>query len=339
MTGRVVCFGELLLRLSAPAGERLLQSAGLEVCVGGAEANVAVCLAQLGQRADLVSIAPDSALGRAARNEARKHGVNTDQVRFVDDGRMGLYFLTPGAMHHPAEVLYDRRDSAFARAQPDAIDWSPLLDGAAWLHLSGVTPAIGANAAVAALRAAEAATAHGVPLCFDGNYRSKLWADWKGDGPAILRALFGHAALAFAEERDFELILGQRFDGADILSRRRNAARAAFTAFPKLQRIVSTIRTVHAPHDHTLRGLLFTRDGEHQTQDFRLSLIVDRIGGGDAFAGGFLCGLLEGRSDAEALALAMASTCLKHGVAGDFHQVTRAELDDVLAGGGGDVKR
>lgn len=339
MTGRVVCFGELLLRLSAPTGERLLQSAGLEVCVGGAEANVAVCLAQLGHRADLVSIAPDTALGRAARSETRKHGVNTDHVRLAEDGRMGLYFLTPGAMHRPAEVLYDRRDSAFARAPVHAIDWAPLLDGAAWLHLSGVTPALGANAAGAALRAVEAAAAHGVPLCFDGNYRSKLWAGWEGDGPAILRKLFSHASLAFAEERDFELILGARFDGPDALTRRRNAARAAFAAFPKLQRIASTVRTVHAPHDHTLRGLLFTRDGEHQTDNFRLSLIVDRIGGGDAFAAGFLCGLLEGRGDGEALALAMASTCLKHGVAGDFHHVTRAELDELLAGGGGDVKR
>jgi 2-dehydro-3-deoxygluconokinase len=339
MTGRVVCFGELLLRLSAPTGQRLLQSAAFEVCVGGAEANVAVCLAQLGQRADLVSIAPDNALGRAARDEVRRHGVNTDRVHLVDDGRMGLYFLTPGAMQRAADVLYDRRDSAFARARADTIDWAPVLDGADWLHLSGVTPAVGASAAEAALRAAEAATAHGVQLSFDGNYRSKLWAEWKGDGPAILRRLFGHATLVFAEERDFELILGESFVGDDTLSRRRNAARAAFAAFPRLQRIVSTIRTVHAPHDHSLQGVAFTRNDEHLTETFRLSLIVDRIGGGDAFAAGFLCGVQEGRGVGEALALAMASTCLKHGVAGDFNRVTRQELDGVLAGGGGDVKR
>jgi 2-dehydro-3-deoxygluconokinase len=337
---RILCFGELLLRLSAPDGERLLQSAGLKVVVGGAEANVAVCLAQLGRNAAFVSIAPDNALGRAAVSEVRKHGVDIQDVYFASDGRMGLYFLTPGAVLRPSEVLYDRQESAFARAPAKAIDWTSKLSTAGWFHISGVTPAVGANAAAAAVRAVEAATAAGVPVSFDGNYRGKLWAQWRGDGAKILRTLFEHTSLAFADERDIALVLNREFGGDSPLDRRQRAAEAAFDAFPKLQRIASTIRDVHGPDVHTLTGTLLTRDGAvHVTRAFRLSRIVDRIGGGDAFAAGLLCGLVEGREDLPALELAMACASLKHGVFGDFHQVTRAELDDVLAGGGGDVRR
>jgi len=300
---------------------------------------VAVCLAQLGHSTSLVSIVPENALGHAARNEARKYGVDVSGVQMSRSGRMGLYFRTPGAVLRPDEVLYDRQGSSFALASSDAIDWEPLLRGADWFHISGVTPAIGANAATAAIRAVEAAAAAGVPISFDGNYRGKLWADWRGDGPKILRKLFEHTALAFADERDIALVLGQDFGGDTPMERRRRAGEAAFAAFPKLQRIASTIRQVHGPDDHTLTGTLQSRGDAHTTGALRLSRIVDRIGGGDAFAAGLLCGLVEGKQDAAALDLAMACASLKHGVFGDFHQVTRAELDDVLAGGGGDVRR
>lgn len=337
---RILCFGELLLRLSAPAGEKLLQSARLDVVVGGAEANVAACLAQLGHAAAMVSFVPDNALGHAARSELRRHGVDVAGVQVLDAGRIGLYFLAPGAVLRPSEVLYDRQGSTFALATPDAIDWTSHLHGAGWLHLSGVTPAIGANAAAAAVRAAEAATLAGVPVSFDGNYRGKLWALWNGDGPGVLHTLLSHTALAFADERDIALVLKKDFGGDTPMERRRRAAEAAFAAFPQLQRIASTIRDVHGPDDHTLTGTLITRDGAFTTRPFRLSRIVDRIGGGDAFAAGLLCGLCEGKDDRTALELAMACACLKHGVFGDFHQVTRTELDDVLAGGGGgDVRR
>lgn len=336
---RIVCFGELLIRLSAPTGEKLLQTPSLDVVFGGAEANVAVCLAQLGRTAALVSIVPDNALGHAARNEARKFGVDVGGVQTSPSGRMGLYFLTPGAVLRPSEVLYDRHASAFALAQADTIEWSPLLRSASWFHISGVTPAVGPNAAAAAVRAVEAAAEAFVPVSFDGNYRGKLWSQWQGDGPKILRSLFEHTALAFADERDISLVLDKDFGGDTPMERRRRAGEAAFLAFPKLQRIASTIREVHGPDDHTLTGTLLSRDGEYMSRAFRLSRIVDRIGGGDAFAAGLLCGLSEGKEDAAALDLAMACASLKHGVFGDFHQVTRSELDDVLAGGGGDVRR
>ena len=146
MMGRIVCYGEVLVRLSAPAGQMLLQSPGLDVCIGGAEANVAVSLAQFGHRAAMVSALPDNALGHAARNVLRGHGVDTGGVAF-GPGRMGLYFLTPGAVTRPSEIIYDRAGSVFAEADAGLHDWAALLDGADWLHVSGVTPAIGPRAA------------------------------------------------------------------------------------------------------------------------------------------------------------------------------------------------
>lgn len=336
---RIICFGELLLRLSAAGGERLLQSPALDVCVGGAEANVAVCLARLGRRAAMVSIAPDSALGRAARDEVRRHGVDVEGVRLAPNGRMGLYFLTHGAVMRPSEVLYDRRDSAFALAAPQAIDWGPVFADAAWLHVSGVTPAVGANAADAVVRAAKAAVADGVSVSFDGNYRAKMWAEWHGDGRSVLRALFEQASLVFADERDIALVLGRELGGDTPMEKRQRAAVAAFETFPRLQRIASTIRTIHGPDDHTLSGTLFIREKSHTTQAYRLAGIVDRIGGGDAFAAGFLCGLSEGMDDIRALDLAIASACLKHGISGDFNLVNRQDLDVALAGADGDVRR
>src|SRR5258708_11496813 len=198
--GRIVCFGEVLLRLAATPGEMLLQTPTLRVAVGGAEANVAVALARAGVPAALLTILPDNALGAAARDELRRHGVETSRVRFLP-GRMGLYFLTPGAALRPADIVYDRAGSTFALAQPDLIDWEAELDGASRLHLSGVTPALGANAAAAAVRAARAATRLGVPMSFDGNYRAKLWAATDGHAPTLLRALLAEAETAFVDHR------------------------------------------------------------------------------------------------------------------------------------------
>src|SRR5690606_14615759 len=182
MSAHVVCFGELLLRLAAPGRERLLQSARLEVCVGGAEANVGVALARCGHRVSIISTVADNGLGEAVVGELRRHGLDTGGVHRVP-GRMGLYFLAPGAIHRPAEVLYDRAGSAFALAAADAYDWTALLAGADWVHLSGITPALGANTAAAALAAARAARAAGAKVSFDGNFRPSLWQAWNGDAP------------------------------------------------------------------------------------------------------------------------------------------------------------
>ena len=316
---RVVCFGEMLLRLTPPGRDLLLQTPRLETSFGGAETNVAVGLAQLGDDSRIVSVLPDNAIRQAALAELRRWGVNAGGVRTAP-GRMGLYFLTPGAVLRPAEVLYDRTGSAFAGAAPDLIDWTAELEGAAWLHLSGITPAVSLNAAAAALTAVKAARALGVQVSFDGNFRVRVWADRIGDAPAILHKIVAHADLAFIDHRDIGLILGEAFDDPGA------AANAAFKAFPSLTRIASTSRAIRGPEDHDLTGRLLTRDGGHQTETVRLKNIVDRVGAGDAFSAGVLHGLIAGQGEAEALDYGLACCALKHGIVGDFPLITQ---DDV----------
>ncbi len=336
--GRVVCFGELMLRLTAMHSGMLLQERRLDCTFGGAEANVAVSLARLGWPSALATALPSNPIGVTAQDELRRYGVDTDQVHLVD-GRMGLYFLTPGAVLRPSEVLYDRAGSCFAEADPGLIDWDTALKGAGRLHLSGVTPAIGRKAADAALRAVQAASRLGVPVSFDGNYRGKLWALWDGDGPAILNALFAEADVAFADDRDMALVLKRDFTTSDPRERRRRAAHAAFEAYPKLQMITSTFRELSGVGVQALAAVSSRRGGgETLAGPLNLSGVVDRIGGGDAYAAGFLYGLHTGCDDQRTLDLALAAAAFKHSVPGDFNMATPADLD-VLLSGALDVRR
>jgi 2-dehydro-3-deoxygluconokinase len=336
-TGRIVCFGEVLLRLAATPGEMLLQTPTLHVAVGGAEANVAVALARAEAPAALISMLPDNALGAAARDELRRHGVETSGIRFLP-GRMGLYFLTPGAALRPADIVYDRAGSTFALAQPDLIDWEVELNGASRLHLSGVTAALGANAAAAAVRAAQAATRLGVPMSFDGNYRAKLWAGTNGHAPTLLRALLAEAETAFVDHRDIALAL-DRAAFADTPARDIDMAADAFHHFPKLRRIAFTRRITETAERHELTAHLIPREGTPlRTLPRTLTGIVDRIGAGDAFAAGILLGLWRGVPDRQTLDYGWASTCLKHSVMGDAGLATAADLDAFL-GGGVDIRR
>jgi 2-dehydro-3-deoxygluconokinase len=335
---RLICFGEMLVRLTAPAGELLLQTPKLAAHIGGAEANVAICVSRLGGEAAMASVLPDNALGRAARDELRRHGVDTSRLAFTD-GRMGLYFLTPGAVTRPSEIIYDRAGSAFALASPATIDWSAALTGADWLHISGINPAVSESAGQAALAAAKAATAAGVKVSFDGNYRASLWKARGQSGAAILKQLLDHASLAFIDVRDIALVLGAFFEGEGDAQRARAIA-AVFEAFPKLQRIAHTERRAHGVEDHALGAALHVR-GQPTLALPAIALpgIVDRIGGGDAFAGGLLYALIEGMPDADALAFALHAAAWKHGQAGDSSHASADDIRSLMAAGGFDVKR
>jgi 2-dehydro-3-deoxygluconokinase len=342
MSCRIACFGELLLRLSAPGRELLLQTPRFEVHVGGAEANVAVSLARFGHDVRMLGTAPGNALGVAARGELRRHGVDTRGLRAAP-GRMGLYFLAAGAGLRPSEVLYDRAGSAFALAAPETYDWPALLAGASWLHVSGVTPALGDNTACAAIDAVQAAAAAGIAVSFDGNFRPTLWAAWDGDPAALLRPLLAGATLAFADHRDIDVVLGPDPDGdASAPHARRFAAAAAraFAAFPRLQRIACTARTQDSVDHHALGALMATRDGALlRVEDRALPGIVDRIGGGDAFAAGVLHGIASGWDDEASLRFGHAAACLKHSVPGDFNLVGSDDVLALVQGGRLDVKR
>jgi 2-dehydro-3-deoxygluconokinase len=339
---RVVCFGELLLRLAAPGRERLLQTPRLEVCVGGAEANVAVSLARFGHRAAVVGTVADNALGRAAAAELRRQGVETGSLRFAP-GRQGLYFLAPGAGQRAAEVLYDRVGSAFATAPPASYDWPTLLAGADWLHVSGVTPALGPEGVAATLAAMRAARAAGLQVSFDGNFRPSLWAAWDADPAAILREVFAEADLAFAGARDFALLLGVPADAGgdgDPEAAFFAAADHAFAAFPRLQRIAATLRTAGSADAHALGAVQARRGGARgAAAPLAVTGIVDRIGAGDAFAAGILHGALAGLDEDAALRFALAAAVLKHSVPGDFNLVDVAEVEALARGDAVDVRR
>jgi 2-dehydro-3-deoxygluconokinase len=327
---KVVCFGELLLRLTAPGRELLLQSGRLDVHVGGAEANVAVALACLGHEAAMVSRVPDNALGDAAVRHLRRYGVSVDGVS-RGEGRMGLYFLSPGAGMRQASVIYDRAGSSFALACADDFDWKRLLQDAGLLHLSGITPALGDGPAQAALAAAEAARALGIKVSFDGNYRAQLWQRRGGDPQGILCELVGKADVLFGNHRDISLLLGREFSG-DGEARRREAAEAVFAAVPNLQLIASTARHVDDSDRHRIAARVDTRHREFQTDEVALAGIVDRIGTGDAFAAGVLHGLLSGADEEAAACYGLALACLKHGLPGDASLLSQADVDGFLAG-------
>lgn len=330
VSGRIVCFGELLLRLAAPGRELLLQSNRLDIHIGGAEANVAVGLARLGHDVAMVSRVPDNPLGEAALQHLRRYGVDAAGVR-AGAGRMGLYFLSPGAGPRPADIVYDREDSAFARIGPADFDWASLLDGADLLHVSGITPALGDGPAAATLAAIRAARGRGATVSFDGNYRAQLWAKRGGDPRAILTELAAEAHMLFGNHRDISLLLGREFSG-DGEDRRREAAEAAFAAFPNLDLIASTARHVVDADTHRISARIDARDGAAQTAEVAVAGIVDRIGAGDAFAAGILHGL---RSDLDQDGLAgtgLALTCLKHSLPGDASLFGQRDIDAFLAG-------
>ncbi len=332
----VVCFGEMLMRLSPPSGTPLARTDILALAVGGAEANVAIALAGLGQPTRMVTVLPDSAPGRRAVAALSEAGVDTRYIRQAT-GRMGLYFFEPPSGPIGGRVTYDRAGSAFVNARPDAFDFKRALAGAGLLHMSGITPALGPAGVELAMAAVAAAHAAGVPICFDGNYRANLWEAWDCDPRAILTPLVSAATILIGNHRDISLLLDKVFSG-DGPDRRREAAEAAFAAFPKLQMIASTARHVDGAMAQRLAGRIDLRESHWQTEEAIIAPVVDRIGTGDAYAAGVLLRWLEGGSAQDMAKTGLALSAMKHGVAGDTICVTRAELE-AFDPAGADVSR
>lgn len=332
----ITCFGEILLRLSPPDRQMLVQAGSLDMVVGGAEANVASALASLGHKVRFAGVVADNPLGERALAALRGSGTDT---RFVTRaaGRMGLYFLEAGSGPRPSAITYDRSGSAFAEAAPESIDFAGALAEARLLHCGGITPALGPKGVALARAAQGAARAAGVPICFDGNFRAQLWAAWDSDPAAILRELVADATILIGNHRDIALLLGRPFSG-DGEARRREAAEAAFDAFPNLELIASTARHLVTSDHHRIAARVDAREGSHQTDEIDVTGIVDRIGTGDAFAAGVLDGWLEGGDLAVMAQRGLALAALKHTIAGDMCPVSRAMLDGFSAGAG-DVRR
>lgn len=329
-------FGEIMLRLSPPGRELLLQTPKFDVWVAGAEANVVTQLAYLGHDTAIVSALPSNPLGDSALRTLRGHGVDTRHIQHRD-GRMGLYFVTTGAGLRATDVVYDRAHSSFAETPADAWDWDTILQGADRFHLSGITPALGPQGSAAACRAVEAAMRLNIPISFDGNYRARLWEAWDSDPRTVLTTLVGSADVLFGNHRDISLLLGTDFSG-DGADRRREAAQAAFDHFPRLQLIASTARHADDADRNRLSARIDTRDDHVQTEETLITGIVDRIGAGDAFAAGVLHGLRSNLPLADVAATGLALTALKHSLPGDASLFGQADIDAFLAGGF-DVRR
>ncbi|MEL6869130.1 MAG: sugar kinase [Pseudomonadota bacterium] len=334
-TPSVACFGEVLLRIGAPDKEPLMQSPSFRWHVGGAEANVAVGLAKLGVQAHMVSTVAANPLGDAAIGELRRHGVRDNHVKQAD-GRLGLYFYAPGAGQRASSITYDRAHSAFAAASAADYDMEACLDGVDWLHISGVTPAIGANAAEAACSMAEAAAAANIDVSYDFNHRAKMWAAWGGDPASYIKRLVNASTLLFANDHDLGMVLplneSQR-------GRSLNQALLAFEHLPRLQCLTSAFRTAHSVEHHSLKAALVTRAERVEAGPVEMPQIVDRIGGGDAYAAAVIASRLSGHSTQQTVDYGLAASVHKHTLVGDLPNADWASLDAIVGADSMDVQR
>jgi 2-dehydro-3-deoxygluconokinase len=333
MSATVITFGELMLRLGSPGFERLLQSPMLCATFGGGEANVAVSLAQLGVDSRYVTRLPANAIGDAAIRALRAEGVSTEFI--VRGGsRMGIYFTETGASQRASTVLYDRANSAISEIPPDAVDWDRVMNGAAWFHVTGITPALGDKAAAATLASVAAAKRAGARISVDLNYRKKLWT--QANAQKVMRPLMRDVDVVIANEEDLQCVLGIEVDGADVTSGsldvesyRRAAQRVTKDLGPPV--IAITLRESLSASDNGWSAVLWDGKTLHQSQRYSVRL-VDRIGGGDSFAAGLIYGMITGRAHDAALRFAVAASALKQTIPGDFNRVSLAEVD-ALAGG------
>jgi 2-dehydro-3-deoxygluconokinase len=331
----VVTFGEIMLRLSPPGFERLLQSPMLSATFGGGEANVAASLAHFGLESYFVTRVPPHAIGDAVVRCLRGEGIRTDHVLRGGE-RLGIYFAETGASQRASTVIYDRAHSSITGLAPGMIDWPHVLRSAAWLHLTGITPALGGPVADCAAEALDAARTAGVTVSLDLNYRRKLWPEPKAR--AAMRPLASRADVLMANEEDLQTMLGISVKGVDVAGARideqayRDAAqRVSEDVGPRL--VAITLRESRSASRNGWSGVLWDHEARafHRSQRYDVQ-VVDRIGSGDSFAAGLIYGLLDGRGSDGALRFAVAASALKHTIPGDFNRVTVEEVDR-LAGG------
>jgi 2-dehydro-3-deoxygluconokinase len=340
----VVTFGEIMLRLAPPGFERFLQSPRFDATFGGGEANVAVSLAGFGDAVSFVTVLPEkNPLAEAIVRELRGHGVETSKIVY-GNGRVGIYFLETGASQRGSKVVYDRENSAIAIAQPGALDWNRLLEGAEWLHVTGITPAISASAASLTCEALTAAQARRLVVSCDLNYRKNLWK-WGRRASEVMPELMRFVSVAIANEEDVQMALGIQSEG-DVESgsidpaHYRALTEKVLTAFPDLRIIAITLRESKSASHNGWSACLHNRKEFFVSRRYDITPIVDRVGSGDSFAAGLIYGLRKFASPAEALEFATAASCLKHSIPGDFNRVSIEEVQALMKGiGSGRVQR
>ena len=336
---RVITFGEIMLRLSTPGYLRFGQARQFDATFGGGEANVAVSLANYGIDAAFVTRLPDNDIAKACIKDLRSYGVDTSGIVFGGD-RVGIYFLETGAVARPSKVVYDRAGSAIATIQPGMIDWKKVFEGADWFHWTGITPALSQGAADVCLEAIKAANALGVTVSCDLNYRKNLWKYGKTAGE-VMPALVEGCDIILGNEEDADKVFGIKPEGFDVTAtggaidqgRFRSVGEQLMKRFPRAKKVIITLRgSINANHN-TWGGVLWDGAKLYESPRYDITHIVDRVGGGDSFMGGLIYGLLSyPGDDQKALNFAVAASCLKHTIFGDYNQVTVAEVENLMKG-------
>jgi 2-dehydro-3-deoxygluconokinase len=340
----VVTFGEIMLRLAPPGLERLLQSPQFVATFGGGEANVAVAVAQLGLPAAYVTVLPDAnPIADAAIGELRRFGVDTSRI-VRGKGRMGIYYLEAGANQRASKVVYDRANSAIALAKPGDIDWDQAFAGAGWFHITGITPAISASAAELSLEAVKQARLKGLTVSCDLNYRKNLWKYGK-TAVEVMRELTRYVDIAIANEEDVQMALGIQA-AVDVHSgeldrgQYEKLTNQVLEAYPEMKAIAISLRESISASHNGWAACMNDRTQFMVSRHYDITHIVDRVGGGDSFAGGLIYGMLTLPAHQDALEFAVAASCLKHSFMGDFYRATVAEVNALLKGdGSGRVQR
>ena len=336
---KVVTFGEIMLRLSPPSFLRFSQTNSFDVVYGGGESNVAVSLANYGIPVDFVTRLPKNDIGDCALMELRKRNVNTQNIIFGGD-RLGIYFLETGAVSRGSKVVYDRANSAISEIKPGMIDWDKVFEGTEWFHWTGITPAISQSAADVCLEAVKAASAKGITISTDLNYRAKLW-NYGVEPEAIMTELTSYCDIILGNEEDAEKHFGIKPEGLDITTQGHDLKAEAFLSvcqqmmkkFPKAKKVITTLRGSISASHNTWAGVLYDGETMFQSPQYQITDIVDRVGGGDSFMGGLIYGLLTyPEDDQNALNFAVAASCLKHTIKGDANLVTVDEVQKLMGG-------
>jgi 2-dehydro-3-deoxygluconokinase len=332
---KVITFGEIMLRLSPPGFERFLQTPQFVATFGGGEANVAVSLAQFGLDSYYVTRLPTHEIGEAAVRALRAEGVRTDYILRGGD-RLGVYYAETGASQRASSVIYDRARSAISEMEADAVDWAAVFTGAHWFHVTGITPALGERGTASTERSLQAARASGVRVSVDLNFRKKLWTEARAQ--EVMGPLMHYVDVVIANEEDLQSVLGVHVPGTDVTSGRLNldgfreaAERVTRDFGPKM--VAITLRESVSASDNGWSAVLWdaSTGSMHRSQRYDVRL-VDRIGGGDSFAGGLIYGLVTGRAPEAALRFAVAASALKQTIPGDFNRSTVVEIDRLAAG-------
>ncbi len=341
---KIVTFGEIMLRLSPPGFQRFTQARSFDVVYGGGEANVAVSLAGFGFPTEYITRLPANDIGDACMSFLHSYQVGGNHVLRGGE-RLGIYFLENGAVQRGSKVVYDRANSSFATLAPGMIDWETVFSGAQWFHWTGITPAVSAGAAAVCLEAVQVARKLGLTVSCDLNYRKNLWK-WGKKASDVMPELVSYADVAVGNEEDAEKVFGIKALDVDVTAGKVEADAYRFVCeemvkrFPALKTVAITLRSSHSASHNSWSGVLWHEQGFYTAPRFEITHIVDRVGGGDAFCGGLIYGLLTYPEPQKALNFAVAASCLKHTIFGDFNIVTVAEVEQLMSGdGSGRVSR